>query len=135
MAVGGRHIRHDWKTFVDWEQNSVRTCCGSTTKRHLAGIPGVTEQPEIVEAKDKKLWGWCMACVRSCWWELHQMEKEEIIPELKVMYERVTNTLVGQITWEKEREEKRRELWKAKEAARKAKEANHGTLLRVPHND
>jgi hypothetical protein len=65
MAVGGRHIRHDWKTFVDWHQVSVRTQCGATTKRHLAGIPGITPQPVIVYAGDKKVSGWCIRCAYS----------------------------------------------------------------------
>ncbi len=61
--ISNRHIRHDWQTFVDWEQQSVRTMCGVTTRRHLAGIPGVTIQPQIVNTNAGKRWGWCTKCV------------------------------------------------------------------------
>lgn len=60
--ISTRHIRHDWKTFVEWEQVSVRTVCGVTTRRHLAGIPGVTPQAAVVEIGGRKKWGWCMRC-------------------------------------------------------------------------
>lgn len=62
MAMAGRHIRHDWQTFVDWEQKSVRTVCGKTSTFNAVGIPGVTEQPEEVEVKGKKYFGWCTLC-------------------------------------------------------------------------
>jgi hypothetical protein len=88
MAVGGRHIRHDWKTWVDSEQKSVRTLCGATTKRHLAGIPGVTEQPEIVEINDKKYFGWCTRCAVSSWRELHNVVvDEDVHPYIRPMYD------------------------------------------------
>lgn len=64
MAVAGMHIRHDWQTFVDWEQKSVRTLCGKTSASHLAGIPGVTDQPDVIEVKNKKVYGWCTTCAR-----------------------------------------------------------------------
>jgi len=62
MPIAGRHVRHDWQTFVDWEQVSVRTLCGRTTKQHLAGVPGVTKQPLVVSGGDKNMSGWCINC-------------------------------------------------------------------------
>lgn len=80
MAVGGRHIRHDWKTFVDWEQVSVRTICGSTTKRHLAGIPGLTPQPVVVQTEDKKVSGWCVRCAYSTYLEADRVISRVSLP-------------------------------------------------------
>lgn len=60
MLISNRHIRHDWKTFVDWPQISVRTVCKITTRQGLAGIPGITDQPQILPGGR---WGWCMRCV------------------------------------------------------------------------
>jgi hypothetical protein len=57
-----RHIRHDWQTFVDWEQKSVRTVCGVTTRRHLAGIPFITVQEPIVAVNGQQRYGWCVRC-------------------------------------------------------------------------
>lgn len=62
MVMAGRHIRHDWQTFVDWEQKSVRTVCGKTSTFNAVGIPGVTDQPEEVEVRGKKYFGWCTMC-------------------------------------------------------------------------
>jgi hypothetical protein len=31
----------------------------------LCGIPGITEQESVVEKNGRKVWGWCMNCVRS----------------------------------------------------------------------
>lgn len=88
MAVGGRHIRHDWKTWVDFEQKSVRTVCNATTKRHLAGIPGVTEQPEIVEINDKKYFGWCTRCAVGAFRDMdNTMVDEDLHPYIRPMYE------------------------------------------------
>lgn len=64
--IASRHIRHDFKTWVDWEQKSVRTLCGVTTRRHLAGIPAVNSQPIIVG----DLWGWCAGCVFTAYAEI-----------------------------------------------------------------
>lgn len=65
-----RHIRHDYKTWAEWEQSSVRTVCGVTTRHGLAGIPGITLQPQIVDKGDKRYWGWCWPCVRSAYNEM-----------------------------------------------------------------
>ncbi len=62
MAMAGRHIRHDWQTFVEWDQKSVRTVCGKTSTFNATGIPGVSDQPDIVEANGKKVFGWCTSC-------------------------------------------------------------------------
>lgn len=62
MVMAGRHIRHDWQQFIAWDQKSVRTLCGKTSTWNATGIPGVTEQPETVEVKDKKYFGWCTMC-------------------------------------------------------------------------
>lgn len=62
MPMAGRHIRHDWQTFVDWEQKSVRTVCNKTSTFNAVGIPGVTDQPVEIEVGDKKYFGWCTRC-------------------------------------------------------------------------
>lgn len=106
MAVGSRHIRHDWNTFVDWEQKSVRTLCGSTTKRHLAGIPGVSEQPEIVQGKDKKLWGWCMVCVRGL--RSNEEDLSSADPRIVALHREAHATVKPQYEWWLDAENKRR---------------------------
>lgn len=80
--ISSRHIRHDWKTWVDWEQQSVRTVCGVTTRRGLAGIPGITEQAQVVITKDKRLWGWCWPCVKETYEEMAGVIGEEAFQEL-----------------------------------------------------
>jgi hypothetical protein len=57
-----RHIRHDYKTWVDWDQKTVRTLCGVTTQRRLAGIPGITEQPVLLSNGKVNILGWCIRC-------------------------------------------------------------------------
>lgn len=64
MAMAGRHIRHDWQTFVEWDQKSVRTVCGRTSTFNATGIPGVTDQPQVVVVGDKRYPGWCTMCAR-----------------------------------------------------------------------
>lgn len=90
MPVAGRHIRHDWQTFVDWEQKSVRTACGRTTSRHLAGIPGVTHQPEIVNVAGSAMVGWCVPCsVKVNKRAESALISENFHPYIKPMYESV----------------------------------------------
>lgn len=92
MAMIGRHIRHDWQQFVPWEQSSVRTVCGRTSTWNATGIPGVTEQPEIVETKTRRSWGWCGSCARSVHvvaWDA--VEENTLHPYIKPMYEQVIN--------------------------------------------
>lgn len=63
--VKGRHIRHDWRTFNDrQDQNSVRTLCGVTSTPKASGIPTVTAQKAwiIDNEKDEQFWGWCWRC-------------------------------------------------------------------------
>lgn len=61
-----RHIRHDWPEWVDWNnQKTVKTMCGVRSRPGLCGIPGITEQSAVVEKNGKRVWGWCMHCVRS----------------------------------------------------------------------
>lgn len=58
-VIAGRHVRWDWQTFVEWPQKSARTLCGMTSQARLCGIPGITEQPQIVGDK----FGWCLRCI------------------------------------------------------------------------
>lgn len=95
-VISTRHIRHDWQTFVDWEQKSVRTCCGVTTKRHLAGIPGVTEQPQIVEVSGRKLWGWCMNCVVQAMKDIKAYEDYAGHPQVNYLYIRARQEIHNQ---------------------------------------
>lgn len=112
--ISSRHIRHDWQTFVDWQQKSVKTVCGVTTRRNLAGIPGVTDQPEVVEVKGVKKWGWCTACIRSSKYDLDQVEKDMLAGEITVdetvrkMYDRFATAVLPQYLWWKDQELKRR---------------------------
>lgn len=88
MAMAGRHIRHDWQTFVNWEQKSVRTVCGKTSTFNAVGIPGVTEQPEEVEVKGKKYFGWCTLCaVYSYQSAFKAYDGEDMHPYIIPMYE------------------------------------------------
>lgn len=62
-----RHVRHDWKTWLDnQDQKSVRTLCGMTSTPKASGIPGVTEQEIITtDSKGRKVWGWCIRCISA----------------------------------------------------------------------
>lgn len=65
-SITTRHIRHDWPEWVDWHtQKSVKTMCGVRSRPGLCGIPGITEQESVVEKNGRKVWGWCMNCVRA----------------------------------------------------------------------
>jgi hypothetical protein len=63
----GRHIRHDWRTWDDaQDQKTVKTLCSVTSQPHLCGIPAVTEHPLWLTRKSDglKVWGWCWGCSR-----------------------------------------------------------------------
>jgi hypothetical protein len=97
--IKGRHIRHDWQTFVDWDQKSVRTVCGMTSKRHLSGIPGFTEQDERVKSNGREYWGWCTRCVTSVVRAMRGFEHlpaGTFVPEVVALYARVSETLLDQ---------------------------------------
>lgn len=87
-VISTRHIRHDWQTFVDWEQKSVRSLCNVTTKRHLAGIPGITPQPSTVQTGDRVVWGWCMMCVSAYDIEVKRIEaySTQMTDEVRSLY-------------------------------------------------
>lgn len=84
MTITNRHIRHDWQTWVDWKQNTVRTVCGVTTRQHLAGIPGITPQALIVDTAAGKRWGWCTKCVTRAFFE--NIMDEVTHPDIKDRY-------------------------------------------------
>lgn len=66
MDITTRHIRHDWPEWVDWNnQKTVKTMCGVRSRPGLCGIPGITKQSAVVEKNGRKVWGWCMHCVRA----------------------------------------------------------------------
>lgn len=111
MAVGSRHIRHDFNTWVDWEQKSVRSVCGSTTKRHLAGVPGVTPQRQIVELPDRKVWGWCMRCVNGAWSPIdNNANADDIDPRIKELYIEAREAIKEQRLWYEGKMLREREL-------------------------
>lgn len=92
MVMAGRHIRHDWQQFVAWDQKSVRTLCNKTSTWNATGIPGVSEQPEVVAAGSKMVFGWCSACAVSAHktaWDA--MEGAPMHPYVRPMYEDVIN--------------------------------------------
>lgn len=91
MVMAGRHIRHDWQQFVPWEQKSVRTLCGKTSTWNATGIPGVTEQPEVVEVGNKKVFGWCSACSVSAYQTAEHVTTGRVIVDENIfeLYDRV----------------------------------------------
>lgn len=110
MAVAGMHIRHDWQGFVDWDQKSVRTLCGKTSARHLAGIPGVTDQPDVIEVNNKKVYGWCTRCSVSAFSTADAVAAGryhtiDIHPYILPMYEDVRDILgpVNKAWWDRHR--------------------------------
>lgn len=101
MAVGSRHIRHDFNTWVDWDQKSVRTACGATTKRHLAGIPGITPQPRTVDTGQKKIWGWCGRCVNSAWSSIDNNANDEMLDQrVGSLYTDAREQIAEQYRWQ-----------------------------------
>lgn len=110
MAIGSRHIRHDFNTWVDWEQKSVRSACGVTTKRHLAGIPGITEQPRVVDLGDRKVWGWCARCVNSVWSSVDNNAQDfDIDSRVRELYSDARLELAEQRQWMMDRAQADRE--------------------------
>jgi len=90
MAVSGRHIRHDWKTFVDWEQKSVSTVCGKKSTFRYTGIPGVTPQESIVSVDGKPASGWCIKCAYEVYlYALPPLDLPDLHPYMRAMYEDV----------------------------------------------
>lgn len=98
-VISTRHIRHDWQTWIDWEQKSVRSLCNVTTKRHLAGIPGITEQPQIVVVGDKKLWGWCAPCVVKAINVIESVDNASTDQRVDSLYDSAYRDLEGQFLW------------------------------------
>ena len=89
MAMAGRHIRHDWQQFVVWDQKSVRTLCGRTSTWNATGIPGVSEQEEVVEVAGKKVFGWCTVCAVSAFITTEQILGDytmNLHPYIRPMY-------------------------------------------------
>lgn len=67
VLIKGRHIRHDWRTFNDrQDQKSVRTLCNVTSTPKMSGIPTVTDQKAWLTDHDAGVatWGWCWSCTR-----------------------------------------------------------------------
>lgn len=118
MATG-RHIRHDWKTFVNWEQVSVRTVCGMTSRQGLTGIPGITEQPRIVDNK----WGWCMRCVKSAVRDYDGIFPQIANTKVAPLYAGFIAEIQDQYGLNRVREAARDLAWRKMEAARQAKES------------
>lgn len=110
MAVGSRHIRHDYNTWVDWEQKSVRTLCGVTTRTHLAGIPGLTQQPSIVQLPDRKVWGWCMRCVCSAYSPIsNNSVASDVDSRVQSLYTDALAAIQEQYLWYRDRMQRDRE--------------------------
>lgn len=86
MAVAGMHIRHDWQTFVEWDQKSVRTLCRKTSAARLTGIPGVTDQPDVMEVGGKKIYGWCTLCAVDAYSLIGDTLPENVHPYIYPMY-------------------------------------------------
>lgn len=98
--ITNRHIRHDWKTFVDWEQKSVRTVCRATSRQGLAGIPGITDQKNIVNVGGKNFWGWCINCVRFSMPEaIHSAQSPDMNDFMRPQYDRFIVQIGDQYRW------------------------------------
>lgn len=84
-----RHIRHDWRTFNDrQDQRTVKTLCNVKTRPGLAGIPGVTPQPTKVPSKEgKESWGWCVMCARQAFIEARNDNLDNAPEKVKDLYD------------------------------------------------
>lgn len=111
-SIRNRHIRHDWQTFVDWEQKSVRTMCGVTTKRHLAGIPTVTTQDIFPEIDGKPRFGWCTRCVQATMWVLKQTEDQYMLSSVKTLYAALSEEIFPEYEHARVLEQKRRDSYR-----------------------
>ena len=101
MAIAGRHVRHDWKTWVDDDrQKSVRTMCGRTSRRELAGVPGVTPQEVLVTVGDRKISGWCPQCAYEMTLYALASLNQDLHPYILPMYEgAIAEANTGYIYW------------------------------------
>lgn len=94
-VVKSRHIRHDYNTWVNWEQNTVSTLCGMKTRFRLAGIPGVTEQPQFVDVNGKRYYGWCPRCSKVAIGMLRTLELsgQWIEPDIEARYAKMSEEI------------------------------------------
>ncbi len=101
MPISGRHVRHDWQTFVDSEQLSVRTVCRKTASRHMAGIPGVTQQETFWrDDKDRVHSGWCIPCAHEVYRVAFCLRDTNLHPYIHAMYLDVLDrTVMAYNTW------------------------------------
>lgn len=95
-VISNRHIRHDWQTFVNWDQNSVKTICGQKSQPRLSGIPGITDSPAD---------SWCPNCVHKVIvgtpWKnaplvniLADLRKASNDPKVQMLYDDFFNVVV-----------------------------------------
>ena len=88
--ISNRHIRHDWQTFVDWPQTTVKSLCNVKTQPRLAGIPGITEQPPFVEKKE----GWCSQCCYKAYRQMLDIpERLDTDSSVVKLYNRAARTI------------------------------------------
>jgi hypothetical protein len=59
--IANMHIRSDYRQWIEWPKQRVRTLCGKTTTTRYAGIPSITpgQHPEVLSHAD---YGWCLKC-------------------------------------------------------------------------
>ena len=111
-VITSRHIRHDWQTWVNWHQASVKAVCGVKTRPGLAGIPGITPQPQTVPMVGVTKWGWCMRCVVETVRVINGIEsqKENMHPSVLALYEAASTEIFGQYLWYNEQREAGRRI-------------------------
>ena len=84
-----RHIRHDWRTFNDrQDQRTVKTLCNVKTRPGLAGIPGITTQRIKVPSRDgKPSWGWCVTCAMNAYIAASNDNLDDAPDQIKDLYD------------------------------------------------
>lgn len=84
-----RHIPTDWNTFIPADLPADDTSrrvmmCGRRARYRLCGIPGISEQPRVINDRP----GWCLECLAATYREA-RFTKIPSIPELRALYRRV----------------------------------------------
>lgn len=95
--VRGRHIRHDWRTFNDTQdQKYIKTLCGKSSTVVMCGIPTVTPQKFWLHntKTDKYEWGWCILCTRQFITAIESDDLMSAHPKVMNLYKNIKQTFV-----------------------------------------
>lgn len=86
-----RHIPTDWNTFIPADLPADDTSrrvmmCGRRARYRLCGIPGISEQPRVINGRP----GWCLECLAATFRDALHASLPDVRP-LRELYAQVRN--------------------------------------------